>query len=356
MSDGVDDDIRLIRDSAGAIAPKGGDLKRIRALRFTDPGFDRAVWRQMAELGWLGLLVGEDAGGSGLGMRCFCALLEELGAGLVPEPLGVCAPAIGMLPERIRDAAMAGDIVVVPAWQEGSGALDVGGSTRFDGRHVSGVKRAVAYAQAADYLLVATASGCALVPRDAQGVAIDIKTTQDGGQYATVTFADAPGEAVAGDFAPVLDAMTLAGAAYLLGAMEQAFAITLDYLGTRKQFGRLIGSFQGLQHRAVDLKIQIELTRAVVGQAAGLVDREADIALCRSALSRAKARASDGAMLVARETIQFHGAIGITDEADIGLYARKILTLAGQCGSARTHRARYLAALEAGLSETVDGN
>ena len=356
MNYGMDEEIRLIRESAGAIAPRGGDLKRVRSLRFTEPGFDGAVWRQIGELGWLGLLVPESAGGSGLGMRSFCALMEELGAGLAPEPLGVCAPVIAMLPASVRDAAMAGDILVVPAWQESSGSPDVGGSTSFDGRVVSGVKRAVPYGRASDYFLVATASGCTLVARDARGVSIDAKPTQDGGQYATVTFDHAPGEAVAGNFAPVLDAITLAGSAYLLGAMDEAVRITLVYLGTRKQFGRLIGSFQALQHRAVDLKIQIELTRAVVEEAADLMDRSADVALCRSAVSRAKARASDAAMLIAREATQFHGAIGFTDEGDIGLYTRKILTLSGQNGSSRAHRARFLAALEAGLSENVDGN
>src|ERR1700733_4166437 len=88
---------RMLRESAAAIVPPGGDLKRIRALRFGSPAYDRQVWRQMCEMGWPGLRVPEDAGGAGLGMGEYCALAEELGAGLVPEPLVPCAMAARLL-------------------------------------------------------------------------------------------------------------------------------------------------------------------------------------------------------------------------------------------------------------------
>ncbi|MBX9654104.1 acyl-CoA dehydrogenase, partial [bacterium] len=117
--------------------------------------------------------------------------------------------------------------------------------------------------------------------------------------------------------------------------------IALDYIKVRKQFGRPIGSFQTLQHRAVDLKIQLELTRAVLNECSGLFDGSADLSTRQTAVSRAKARASDAAMLVAKESTQFHGAMGITDEADVGLYSRKILTLYNQYGTAAWHRSRY---------------
>ena len=81
--------LQMLKDSAAGIAPRKGDLKRIRALRFTEPGFDRDKWREMCDMGWLGLRIPEDDGGSGLGAREFCGLAEELGAGLVPEPLRV---------------------------------------------------------------------------------------------------------------------------------------------------------------------------------------------------------------------------------------------------------------------------
>jgi alkylation response protein AidB-like acyl-CoA dehydrogenase len=118
---------------------------------------------------------------------------------------------------------------------------------------------------------------------------------------------------------------------------------TLDYLRTRKQFGRAIGSFQALQHRAADLQVQIALTRASVESAAVTLDAGAAASVRRAAVSRAKARASDAAMLVTRQAIQLHGGIGYTDEYDVGLYLRKAMVLANLYGSSSVHRARYAA-------------
>ena len=110
--------LRMIRDSATGIAPRTSDLKRIRALRFTEPGFDKTVWREMCEMGWVGLLVAEDNGGSGLGVQEFCALTEELGAALVPEPLIPAAMAAMLLPADHLQAVLSGEKIVLPAWQE----------------------------------------------------------------------------------------------------------------------------------------------------------------------------------------------------------------------------------------------
>jgi alkylation response protein AidB-like acyl-CoA dehydrogenase len=125
--------------------------------------------------------------------------------------------------------------------------------------------------------------------------------------------------------------------------MERAFSMTLDYLRTRQQFGRPIGSFQGLQHRAVDLKIQVALTRASVESAAATLDSlPADaVAPRQAAVSRAKARAAQAALLVARQAVQLHGAIGYTDEYDVGLFLRKAMVTANQFGSAALHRRRF---------------
>ena len=125
--------------------------------------------------------------------------------------------------------------------------------------------------------------------------------------------------------------------------MERAFAMTLSYLKTRQQFGKPIGSFQALAHRAADLKIEVALTRASVEAAAATLDTSAAAAVRQAAVSRAKARASDAAMRVARQAIQMHGGIGYTDEYDVGLYLRKAMVLANLFGSAALHRARYAA-------------
>jgi alkylation response protein AidB-like acyl-CoA dehydrogenase len=117
--------------------------------------------------------------------------------------------------------------------------------------------------------------------------------------------------------------------------------MTIDYLKTRVQFGKAIGSFQALQHRAVDLHIHKELSLAVLEDAVTQLDREPDAPLRALIASRVKARCSDAALKITRETIQLHGGIGFTDEHDIGLYLKRALTLAAWLGNASAHRRRY---------------
>jgi alkylation response protein AidB-like acyl-CoA dehydrogenase len=334
------ENVAMLRDSAAAIVPPGGDLRRIRALRFKSPGFDRAVWQTMGEMGWLGLLAPEAAGGSGLGMAEYCALAETLGGGLAPEPFVPGIMAASLLP---RPAVLAGAQIVLPAWQEQPDTLDCGPDTALRDGRVSGVKLFVPMAAGADSFLVCTAAGMALVDAHARGVTIDGAATQDGGHFGTVRFDAAPGEPVAGDPADAIEAATLATAAALLGLMERCFDLTLDYLRTRKQFGRAIGSFQALQHRAADLKLQIALSRASIEAAAATLDAGAPRPVRQAAVSRAKARAADAALLVTRQSIQLHGGIGYTDEHDAGLYLRRAMVLANSFGSARLHRARFAA-------------
>src|SRR5258708_51026 len=131
MTEDPDEAVRMIPDSAAGIGPRTGDFRRIRALRFTEPGFDRAVFREMCQMGWLGLMIPEDAGGSGLGMREFCALTEELGASLVPEPLIGAAMAARLLPQAHLSDLLTGDRIVLPAWQEQPHSLETaGGGTK----------------------------------------------------------------------------------------------------------------------------------------------------------------------------------------------------------------------------------
>ena len=344
MTEDRDEGVRMIRDSAAGIAPRTGDFRRIRALRFTEPGFDRAVFREMCQMGWLGLMIPEDAGGSGLGMREFCALTEELGASLVPEPLIAAAMAARLLPEQHLSEVLAGDRIVLPAWQEAPHSLDTAsGGTKAANGKVTGKKLFVQMAAGADAFLVTTPTGLALVERGAPGVHLDLTQTQDGGNFGTLTLNDAPAEIFPGDASDALEAATMATSAYLLGCMDRVFGITLDYLKTREQFGRKIGSFQALQHRSADLKIQISLTRATVEAAAATQDTATDPTVRKAAVSRAKARASDAASIVTRGCIQLHGGIGYTDAADPGLFLRKMMVLAPSFGSAALHRARFRA-------------
>ena len=336
------DDLRMIRESAAGIAPRTSDLKRIRTLRFTEPGFDRGVWREMCEMGWLGLLVPEDQGGSGLGVQEFCALTEELGAALIPEPLIAAAMAARLLPSDMLPDAMAGDRIVLPAWQEKPLSLDLAaGGTVFAGGRVTGKKVFVPMAAGADAFLVTVPGGLALVERGAAGVHLECQTTQDGGNAGTLTLDNAPAVWIEGDASAAFETACMATSAYLLGVMDRVFGITMEYLKTREQFGRKIGSFQALQHRSADLKIQVSLARATVNAAAKMQDESGDVSVRKAGVSRAKARAADAASIVTRGCIQLHGGIGYTDAADPGLFLRKTMVLAPAYGSAAVHRARF---------------
>jgi alkylation response protein AidB-like acyl-CoA dehydrogenase len=196
----------------------------------------------------------------------------------------------------------------------------------------------------ADAFAIPTSDGVAVVDGAAAGLELYLQMTQDGGQTGQLRL---NASATTGltvqpvDVDAALDEATLATAAYLLGLAERAFEITREYLVVRKQFGHPIGSFQALQHRAADMKIQIELTRASVAAAATAFDGEADPRMRALRVSQAKVRAGETALLVAREAIQMHGAIGYTDEYNIGLYVRKAMTVANTFGTAACHRRRY---------------
>jgi alkylation response protein AidB-like acyl-CoA dehydrogenase len=295
----------------------------------------------MCEMGWPGLMVSEDLGGSGLGLREVCALTEELGASLVPEPLIHAAFAAMLLPGDHLGPVLSGERIVLPAWQEKPHSIALSGGCLLSGGRLNGRKMFVSMAVGADAFLVTVRDGLALVDRDSPGVHVVSTPSQDGGSFATVTFDDARAEFVAGDAREALEVAALATSAYLLGAMDRVFGITLEYLKTREQFGKKIGSFQALQHRSADLKIQLALTRAVVDAAARTMDQSDDVRVCRAAVSRAKARASDAASAMTRGCIQLHGGIGYTDAADPGLFLRKMMVLAPMFGSAALHRARY---------------
>ncbi|HBN8522188.1 acyl-CoA dehydrogenase family protein [Pseudomonas aeruginosa] len=338
------ENIRMIRDSAAAFAPSG-ELGRVRGLRYQAVGFDRSVWREVAENGWIGLSLPEEKGGAGLGMAEYCALLEVLGAALLPEPFISAVLAARLLTGEALVAQLSGDRLLLPALHANFDSLDaVFTNTSFSNGWVSGRKNFIPMAAGADGFLVTTPQGVAVVEAGAPGVHLDITQTQDGGHFGNLVLEGAAADLLPMDSEGVADALdeaALGTAAYLLGVAEQAFVATLDYLRTRKQFGQAIGSFQALQHRAVDLKLQLALWRASLDAAVAICDAEASVAQRRAAVSRAKARAADASLLVTRQCVQLHGAIGYTDECDVGLFLRKAMTLANLYGSSALHRRRY---------------
>ncbi|MEX6508467.1 acyl-CoA dehydrogenase family protein [Jiella sp. M17.18] len=337
---------RMIVDSAAAIVPADGAIARVRAQRFQLPGFSRAVFAEMGAMGWLQLVLPEDQGGAGLGMRECTALVSALGRGLIPEPIIDALFAQRLLAGRAAPEIMDGRHVAVAGWQDRTDSLDFAGLSSASGR-LSGVKRHVAGGAGADVFAVLGAEGVAIVPADADGLQIETAALQDGTFEATLTFRDVAAEWLPVDDADkALDEAVLSQSAYLLGLAERGIDMTLDYLRIRRQFGRPIGSFQALQHRATALKIELELCRATVQRTAARIDAGAPPSVRAAAVSRTKARAASLAFLMAREAVQMHGAIGITEEADIGLIVSGAIAAANRFGSARLHRGRHFSASE----------
>jgi alkylation response protein AidB-like acyl-CoA dehydrogenase len=361
------EDQTLIRESAATLLARAAGPKRMRALRGEAHGFDRARWREIGAAGWLALMLPEPAGGLGLGRTELCLVLQEAGRSLLTDPLAAGAAAALALSESDSEALradvlaklVAGELVVLPAFQEGPLGLDPAEATvaaARDGKslRLTGAKRFIGSAAVADGFLVSARAPdgivLAYVPADAKGLARTNATTVDGCGVGSI---DLKGVAVPesaivagpnrapGVIARATEAALIGHAAELLGIMDAAHAIALDYIKTRVQFGRPIGAFQVLQHRSVNLYVEVETMRSFLFQAAAAMDsRRGATAPLAAAL---KARASDKALEVAKAAIQLHGAIGFTDEHDIGLYLRRAMALAALWGNAALHRARFAA-------------
>ena len=360
----MDDTRRMLRDSVRTFVSRESDLDRARSVREGALGFDRAVWRNMAENGWFGLLHSEDMGGVGLGLGEACVVLEELGRALVSEPVVPAAILAGAL---LRDsdnpalraeklpALIAGEIIPAVAWQEARNrynpeAIETRAETDGDGARVTGVKCFIPAAAGADAFIVSAKGPAGLglywIEHDATGLTLQLDTTVDGVDYGTVTLREARGTKVASsDAGPVLanaiDEARLCASAELVGVMSEALDVTLNYVKQREQFGQPIGKFQALQHRLVDLFVQQELSRNTVAQSAAIFDETSDPVRRASAASAAKARCSDAGMLITKQGIQLHGGIGYTDECDIGLFLKRALVLSSWLGNATVHRGRF---------------
>lgn len=323
---------QMIADSAKSFFDSIGGTARARAAT---PVLDRAVWKQMAELGWSGMLVPEAADGLGMSARDAVVLLETAGAAIPPEPLsavlGVSSALSGGLlgnTSGVIVGLISGEKVYVPV---------AGGDIALAGGSIAGVS---AYARdltlADGFLVLAQDSGddaLLLVPADGAGVAIDSMATIDGGAVGrlVLTSVDAKavtilgkGEAARSAFRQATDMRDLCDAAMLVGLSWAAFNLAVAYMKERKQFGRTIGSFQALQHRAASVHVALSGARAFVYE----VSRAADTPKQSFAWAGAKRHAADVALHACRESIQFFGAIGFADEHDVGLYFRKALGLA----------------------------
>ena len=343
--------------------------KRVRQAMESTPSFSPELWSEMAKLGWVGMLIPEALGGSGLGHRHMMVVLEEMGRGLMPEPLlstsllGAGAILVGgsdaqkqaHLPQVAK-----GERLLALAHEEATSrwsltALETTATPRGDGFVLRGEKTQVVGGATAGWLVVSAQCGGGiglfLVEARAPGVWMERQRRLDGRDAAVFRFDDVGvgSESVisAADGAlwileRTIDAATIALTAEMLGAMTAAFAMTLEYLKTRVQFGAPIGSFQALQHRAARLYAEIELARSCVMKAHAVLDdpRSTGRDIARAA-SIAKAKCSDAFMLVAHEGVQMHGGIGMTDEHDIGLYLKRARVAEMTFGDASYHRDRF---------------
>lgn len=362
-----DDTRRLLQDSAKAFASRSGGVEKSRARRGVAPGFDRDVWRTMAENGWFGLLFPEEEGGLGLGFAEAVVVAEELGRILAPEPF---VPAIILaggvlrhsdnpaLNEAMVPGLIEGEVIPALAWQETANEYDPAAIATTavptaDGVSITGTKKFIPAAEGADAFIVSAKGpggvGLYWIDKGAPGLDLSLDYGVDELGIGTLTLNGvsvvADRAVISGDGAAIVaravDEARLCACAELLGVMRQAFEDTLGYVKQREQFGRPVGKFQALQHRLVDLWIQQELSQDVLAQAVRCFDETDDPARRAAEVSAAKARCSDAGLLIGRQSIQLHGGIGYTDAYHIGMYLKRALVLSSWLGNAGLHRDRY---------------
>ena len=370
----LSEDQELLAKTAADFVSEHSPVARIRELRDrSDPdGFSRSLWKQMAELGWVGIPFPESLGGADMGLAELAVVLEELGRKLAPEPFLSSVLLAGQvilragsetqqqawLPDLVR-----GERLLALAYQEPGSRHDLAShATRAerseDGWRISGEKIAVLDGASADAFVVSARTDGGereragitlfLLPRDAAGLGVEAQRRVDSRNAALLHLDRVPVSAdaqvgVAGEGLAVLeevvDLATVGLCAEMLGSMSEAFERTLEYLRQRKQFGVPIGSFQGLKHRAAHLFIEVELCRSAVMAAARAVDEGNPEAA--KLVSLAKARCSEAAVLVTNEAVQMFGGIGMTDEHEIGFYMKRARVAEQTFGDATHHRERW---------------
>ena len=361
----------LLRDSARGFLADNAPVAHLRKLRDSadKDGFSRDLWKTFAQMGLAGVLVPEEQGGSSLGNVEAGVVMEEIGRNLTPSPFlstsvvattalrrAGGARALALL-EKIAGASIVMALAVDERARHVPSHITLAAKRNGNGFSLSGAKTFVVDGHVADMLIVAArTSGEAddakgitlfLVDPKAKGVAIERTSMVDAHNAARITF-DATmvdADAVLGEVdggAIILEAALNAGraavAAELLGVADESFSRTLAYLKDRKQFGKAIGEFQGLQHRAALVFSEVEITRAAVIKALQVLDSSPDKA--GPIVAMAKARACETANLAVQEGVQMHGGVGMTDAFDIGLFMKRARVAQELFGDARFHADR----------------
>ena len=367
-----DEDQAMLAETASQFMANEGNIEsQLRHWRDRDckDGFGHALWKQFAEMGFTGILVDEDHGGLGMGHYEAGIVLEEIGRNLTPSPFMtssvLAATALKHGGDDVKSrwlpGLVEGDKVFAVAIDEGAKHRPETIKTRAEksgnGFRLSGQKDFVIHGASADMLIVAARTsgddgdedGVTLfaVPKDASGMSHDAVRLVDSSVATHTRFdgVELDGDAVIGEVdggRDILNAVLRAGrvgaAAEGVGVARGAMDMTVSYLKERKQFGKLIGEFQALQHRAAHLYSEVEIARAVAMKAAQLLDGESDQAELMSSVAKAKVAKAAG--LAVKEGVQMHGGIGMTDEYDIGLYMKRDRALSEFMGDMYYHAGR----------------
>jgi alkylation response protein AidB-like acyl-CoA dehydrogenase len=363
----------MLRDAAAGFLAEKATVAHLRELRDAEneQGFSSEVWAEIAQMGWAGIAIPEEFGGLGYGYTGLGLVLEQAGRNLTASPLQstvlVCATLISELgsneqKEQLLPAIAAGEKLVSLALQEGGhhAPLQTATSAQREGEDyvINGSKVMVLDASSANSFVVVARTGGApgdekglsalLVDAGSEGLSVEKRSMVDSRNAGAVVLDNvrvpvanllgAEGDAWTG-LSRALDIANIGLAAELLGLSAEAFERTVAYLKERKQFGRVIGSFQGLQHRAAELFAELELARSIVLQALHTIDDgEVDLAPIASA---AKAKLCEVAQRASNEAIQMHGGIGMTDEHEIGFYIKRARVAQHTFGDYNYHLDRF---------------
>jgi len=372
----LDSEQTLLRNTATDFARTRLPVTNLRKLRDSNDatGFDGAAWREMAELGWTGMLIPEELGGNGFGHFGLGLVIEALGRTLAATPMQSTVVLAGTALAQAKDSTVAtaalariaaGQTVIAFALDESAthrpSHVATTARRQGSGYVLNGLKRFVADGHVADQLVVVarTAGSVSdsaglslfLVDGNSPGVTRHRLSMADSRNSADIELKNAEVPAAAllgteGQAGPTIERTLDAGrillAAEMFGMAQEAFETTLAYLKQRKQFDAPIGSFQALKHRAVQMYTEIELSRSVLYEALTALDegRDADVARLASVC---KARLNDALHLITNEAIQMHGGIGMTDQVDVGLYLKRARVAQASLGNAAFHRDRYAA-------------
>ena len=367
------EDRRMLADTLNRFVSEQYGIEHRNQLAYGDEGHSPALYAQFAELGAIGALFPESEGGFGGAGFDISVVFEALGRGLVAEPLlgallvGQALIAAGTESQKVKlEEIVAGGLIATLAHEEPGSHYELSNvsataAKSATGWTLNGAKAVVAFGDKADLLLVSarTAGGqfdrtgisLFLVDGNAAGIAKRGYSRFEGGRAAELTFTNVQLGADAllgaeGQGYAVLERVQgyalLALAAEALGAMDVAKQSTLEYLQTRKQFGVAIGTFQALQHRMADLLLEVEQMRSAVINAADAIDNAEGVAR-EKVLAAAKYTAGYVGALVAEESIQMHGGIGMTWELPLAHYAKRLVLLDHQFGDEDHHLARFMA-------------